>query len=86
MASRILPEFSERTLPVDTTVALRCASLHVPDPRPDRDAYIAATALVHGLTVVTRNLDDFTPTGVALIDPWNPPNGAANSEIDPISK
>jgi toxin FitB len=74
MNSHVLPEFSERILPVDAAVALRCASLHVPDPRPDRDAYVAATALVHGLTVVTRNLDDFTPAGVALLDPWSPPN------------
>ena len=51
-------------------VALRCATLHVPDPRPDRDAYIAATALVHDLTVVTRNTRDFEPTGVKLFNPW----------------
>ena len=70
MDGHILPEFSERTLPIDTTVALRCAHLHVPDPRPDRDAYIAATALVHGMTVVTRNLADFAPTGVPLLNPW----------------
>jgi predicted nucleic acid-binding protein len=45
--------------PVDTAVALRSARLHVPDRRSDRDALIAATALVHGLTVVTRNISDF---------------------------
>ena len=71
--SRVLPEFAERILPVDGAVALRCAKLHVPDPRPDRDAYIAATALVHGMTVVTRNVDDFAATGVALLNPWNWP-------------
>jgi hypothetical protein len=70
MDSHVLPEFSERTLPVDTTVALRCARLHVPDPRPDRDAYLAATALVHGMTVVTRNVIDFEPTGVCVHNPW----------------
>jgi toxin FitB len=65
-----LPAFSGRILAVDTAVALRCAALHVPDPRADRDALIAATALVHGLTVVTRNIDDFKPTGVPLLNPW----------------
>lgn len=72
MDSRILPEFLERTLPVDAPVALRCARLHVPDPRSDRDALIAATALVHGMSVVTRNSADFAPTGVALVNPWEP--------------
>jgi predicted nucleic acid-binding protein len=57
-------------LPVDTAVALRCAALHVPDPRSYRDSLIAATALIHGMTVVTRNVKDFEPTGVPLIDPW----------------
>lgn len=71
MEHHIQPEFADRTLPVDTAVALRCASLHVPDPRPERDAFIAATALTHGLTVVTRNVDDFAPTGVAILNPWN---------------
>ncbi|EDV5541888.1 type II toxin-antitoxin system VapC family toxin [Salmonella enterica subsp. enterica] len=66
----VLPEFSGRTLPVDTAVALRCARLHVPDKRGERDALIAATALVHGMTVVTRNVADFEPTGVAIINPW----------------
>jgi predicted nucleic acid-binding protein len=66
----VLPAFSGRILPVDTAVALRCAGLHVPDPRSDRDALIAATAIVHGLTMVTRNLADFEPTGVRLLNPW----------------
>jgi toxin FitB len=70
MEERVLPEFSGRTLPIDAAVALRCAELHVPDPRPERDAYIAATALVHGMTVVTRNLADFTPMRVPLLNPW----------------
>ncbi len=68
----VLPEFSGRTLPVDTAVAQRCARLHVPDKRGERDALIAATALVHGMAVVTRNVDDFQPTGVALLNPWEP--------------
>ena len=70
MESRVRPEFAERTLPVDTIVALRCARLHVPDPRAERDALIAATALVHGMRVVTRNVADFAATGVPLLNPW----------------
>ena len=68
--AHVMPAFSDRILPVDTAVALRCAKLHVPDPRPDRDALIAATALVHGMAVVTRNIDDFVPTGVEIVNPW----------------
>ena len=68
--THVLPAFSDRTLPIDTAVAQRCARLHVPDPRSDRDALIAATALVHGMTVVTRNIKDFAPTGVELLNPW----------------
>src|ERR1700704_6213157 len=56
---QILPRFEGRILPVDTSVAQRCARLHVPDPRSERDALFAATALVHSLTVVTRNTVDF---------------------------
>ena len=67
----VLPEFRERTLPVDFAVALKCAKLHVPDPRAERDALIAATAMVHGMTVVTGNRADFEATGVALVDPWS---------------
>jgi predicted nucleic acid-binding protein len=68
--TRVLPEFHDRTLPIDTAVVQHCAALHVPDPRAERDALIAATALVHGMTVVTRNLGDFTATGVPLLNPW----------------
>jgi predicted nucleic acid-binding protein len=67
---QILPRFEDRILPVDTAVAQRCAHLHAPDPRAERDALIAATALVHGLTVVTRNVADFNLVGVALLNPW----------------
>lgn len=66
----VLPAFAGRVLPVDLTVAQRCARLHVPDPRAERDALIAATALVHGMSVVTRNVADFEPTGVAIVNPW----------------
>jgi hypothetical protein len=70
LEQHVLPEFSGRTLPMDTAVAQRCARLHVPDKRGERDALIAATALVHGMTVVTRNVADFLPTGVSLVNPW----------------
>lgn len=66
-----LPAFAERTVPVDTAVARCSAALHVPDPRPVRDALIAATALVHGMSVVTRNVADFMPTGAVVVNPWN---------------
>lgn len=66
----ILPTFEARILPFDTAVARRCAALHVPDPRPERDAMIAATALVHGLTLATRNVADFQNMGVKFVDPW----------------
>lgn len=68
----VLPAFAGRILVVDTAVVQRSARLHVPDPRPVRDALIAATALVHGMTVVTRNVADFEPTGVAVLNPWDP--------------
>jgi predicted nucleic acid-binding protein len=68
----VLPAFAGRVLPIDLPVALRCAAIHVPNPHPERDAFIAATALVHGMTVVTRNTQDFESTGVRLIDPWQP--------------
>lgn len=68
--NRVLPDFSGRILPTTVDVALACASLHVPNRRVERDALIAATALVHDLTVVTRNVSDFEGTGVRLFNPW----------------
>jgi predicted nucleic acid-binding protein len=62
--------FGDRILVLDDAVALVCAGLHVPDKRPERDAIIAATALHYDLTVVTRNIRDFTGTGVRLLNPW----------------
>ena len=70
LTTHVLPAFSDRVLPLDAAVAQRCARLHVPDPKSDRDAIIAATALVHGMTVVTRNVADFDKTGVDIINPW----------------
>ena len=72
LEEQVLPAFGGRILPVGPDVARRSAPLHVPDPRPVRDSLIAATALVHGMTVVTRNTADFAPMGVDLIDPWAP--------------
>lgn len=68
----VIDAFASRILPVDREVASRCSALHVPDPRPVGDAFIAATALVHGLTVVTRNVADFAPMGVKVLNPWEP--------------
>ena len=67
---QVLPQFEGRILTVDTAVAQCCARLHVPDPHADRDALIAATALVHNMTLVTRNISDFVSTNVMLINPW----------------
>lgn len=69
----ILIRFKDRLLDVDAAIARACARLHVPGPRPERDALIAATALVHGLTVVTRDVSDFEPMGVPLLNPWKAP-------------
>jgi len=66
----LLRRFDGRILPIDLATARRCAALHVPDPRAERDALIAATALVHGMTVVTRNVADFEPTGAPVLNPW----------------
>lgn len=69
----VLPSFRDHILPIDVAVAQRCAALHVPNRRPDRDAFIGATALVHGMTVATRNVADFTPMGVPVVNPWDAP-------------
>jgi toxin FitB len=70
LEAQVLPAFADRILPVDTAVARHSAALHVPDPRPVRDSLIAATAIVHGMTVVTRNVADFRSMDVDLMDPW----------------
>lgn len=79
LEDRVLEPFGGRILPIDTAIARRCAALHVPDPRPERDALIAATALSHGMTVVTRNVGDFEPMGVALLNPWEAADGGPAS-------
>jgi predicted nucleic acid-binding protein len=70
MTKYILHHFRERILPVDAQVALRSAVLHNQRSRPIGDALIAATAYVHGMSVVTRNVRDFQDTGVDVINPW----------------
>jgi hypothetical protein len=70
LEQQVLTAFAGRVIAVDASVAQRCARLHVPDPRSERDALIAATALVHGMSVVTRNVADFESTGVTVINPW----------------
>ena len=71
MEGGVLAGFAGRILRIDLEVARRAARLHVPDPRPERDAYIAATADIHGMTVVTRNVADFVPSGVPTLSPWS---------------
>jgi toxin FitB len=66
----LLPRFDGRVLSVDVAAAQLCGRLHVPDPRRERDALIAATALAHAMTVVTRNIADFEPMGVPTLNPW----------------
>ncbi|BCX80955.1 toxin FitB [Methylomarinovum caldicuralii] len=70
LENQVKSQFADRVLPIDTEVAVCAVRLHVPDPRPERDALIAATAIVHGLTVVTRNARDFQGLPVPVIDPW----------------
>ena len=72
MKGFLLPTFANRILSVDEAVARACAALHVPDPAPIPDSLIAATALVHGLTVATRNTGDFGRLGVPVLNPWLP--------------
>ena len=74
LQEKVMPAFAGRILPVDTAIALRCARLHVPDTKSERDAWIAATGLVRGLTIVTRNVVDFAGTDVTLLDPWTHPH------------
>ena len=70
---RVLTAFDGRVLAVDLKVARQAARMHVPDPGPERDTLIAATALVHLMPVVTRNAKDFQPKGVDVVNPWMVP-------------
>lgn len=71
LEQNLLAAFAGRIVSIDLTVARRAAAMHVPDPRPERDALIAATALAHNHVVVTRNTADFERLGVQLINPWD---------------
>jgi hypothetical protein len=73
MDGRVMPAFAGRVLPFDSAMARRCAALHMPDRCSDRDAIIAASALVHGMTVATRNVTDLAARGVPVLDPWSGP-------------
>lgn len=68
--NRLLPAYRTRTLSVDTEVALICAQLHIPAKRPINDAYIAATAIAHNLTLVTCNVRDFQGLPLMLENPF----------------
>ena len=70
--NHVVRAFKGRILAIDEAVGMRCAELHVPISRPYRDSLIAAAAMVHRMTVVTRNLADFEPMGVATLNPWEP--------------
>lgn len=67
----VIPQFAKHTINIDSKIALKCASLHVPDKRPANDALIASTAIIHGLTLVTRNVADFQRLPVAILNPFN---------------
>ena len=73
LEEQVVPTFEGRLLPIDATIARRCAALHCPDPRPVRDSLIAATALMHGCPVATRNESDFQVPGLTVINPWRAP-------------
>jgi toxin FitB len=68
--TRVSAAFAGRVLPFTEQTAPLCAALLVPNARAERDAMIAATALEHGFTVVTRNVPDFINTGAPLLNPW----------------
>ncbi|MFT4231060.1 MAG: type II toxin-antitoxin system VapC family toxin [Microbacterium sp.] len=62
-------------LPVDERTAIVAATLHIPDPMPELDALIAATAIARDLTLVTRNTEVFERAGVRLLNPWQALSG-----------
>ena len=70
LENKVLLVFRHRIIPIDTQISRCSAKLHVPNHRPVRDAFIAATGIVYGMTVVTRNVRDFEPLNVAFINPW----------------
>lgn len=69
--SRLRTDYTDRILPVTVKIAEEWGRLNVPDPIPVIDGLMAATAKVHGLTLVTRNIADLKHTGVRLLDPFD---------------
>lgn len=67
---RVMVAFEKRILPLSSAVAQPSAGLHIPDPRSERDAWIAATAIDAGLILATRNISDFAGMGVSLVNPF----------------
>ena len=72
LVDKVRPAFQGRVLPFDEASALICAKYHVPNPRSDRDSFIAAIAESNDMSVVTRNIKDFEPLGVRVLNPWLP--------------
>jgi predicted nucleic acid-binding protein len=70
LGQSVLKRFQSRILPVNEAIATRSAELQIPRTRQVEDTLIAATAYVHNMTVVTRNIDDFKDAGVRIINPW----------------
>jgi predicted nucleic acid-binding protein len=69
--TQVLPTFSKRIIEISLPIIRQSATLNSPKLRPFRDCLIASTALVYGMSVVTRNAADFESTGVTLINPWD---------------
>jgi toxin FitB len=69
--AQMLTRLGARVLPIDEPVAEAWALLGIPDPLPLIDGQLAATAKVHGLTIVTCNVADIAATGVPLLDPFS---------------
>jgi toxin FitB len=68
--SQVLKGFEGRILDIDARIVRKASGFHVPDPKPDRDAFIGATAGAHSLALATRNIRDFAAMGIDLINPW----------------
>ena len=69
-AEQVRNEFAERVIGIDEAIALEWGRVAAIRTRGVADGLIAATAIVHGLTVATRNIADFADTGASVVDPW----------------